>query len=85
MLELLYLPPALGIAGLIVAFIIYGIIKKSYAPKDKIKDISDEKKTEFSILNSFSFEMENKFSFFHYFSLCPIFWPNFGQIWPNFC
>ena len=42
MLELLYLPPALGVAGLVVAFIIYGIIKKSYAPKDKIKKISDK-------------------------------------------
>ena len=48
MLDQLYLPPALGLAGLIVAFIIYGIIKKSYAPQDKIKEIyvhkiSDEK------------------------------------------
>jgi K(+)-stimulated pyrophosphate-energized sodium pump len=41
MLEQLYIPPALGIAGLIVAFIIYGIIKKSYEPRDKIKEISD--------------------------------------------
>ncbi len=41
MLDQLIIPPVLGIVGLVVAFIIYGIIKKSHEPKDKIKEISD--------------------------------------------
>jgi len=41
MLELLYLPPVLGVVGLIVAFVIYGVVKKYPAGDEKITKIGD--------------------------------------------
>ncbi|RDX38218.1 sodium-translocating pyrophosphatase [Kangiella sp. HD9-110m-PIT-SAG07] len=41
MLEMLYLPPALGVLGLIIAFIIYGVVKKYPEGDSSIKKISD--------------------------------------------
>ncbi|PCJ46610.1 MAG: sodium-translocating pyrophosphatase [Gammaproteobacteria bacterium] len=41
MLDMLYLPPALGGAGLIIAFIIYGIVLKYPAGEEKVTKIGD--------------------------------------------
>ncbi len=41
MLEMLYLPPVLGVAGLVVAFIIYGIVVKYPAGEEKVTKIGD--------------------------------------------
>ncbi|GAA0201002.1 sodium-translocating pyrophosphatase [Kangiella japonica] len=41
MQEMLYLPPALGVLGLIIAFIIYGVVKKYPEGDSAIKKISD--------------------------------------------
>ncbi|WP_046561769.1 sodium-translocating pyrophosphatase [Kangiella geojedonensis] len=41
MQEMLYLPPALGVLGLIIAFIIYGVVKKYPEGDSSIKKISD--------------------------------------------
>lgn len=39
--DMLYLPPALGVLGLIIAFIIYGVVKKYPEGDSAIKKISD--------------------------------------------
>ncbi|GAA4350658.1 sodium-translocating pyrophosphatase [Kangiella taiwanensis] len=41
MQEMLYLPPALGVLGLIIAFVIYGVVKKYPEGDSAIKKISD--------------------------------------------
>lgn len=41
MQDMLYLPPALGVLGLIIAFIIYGVVKKYPEGDSAIKKISD--------------------------------------------
>lgn len=41
MQEMLYLPPALGLLGLIIAFVIYGVVKKYPEGDSAIKKISD--------------------------------------------
>ena len=41
MQDMLYLPPALGVLGLIIAFVIYGIVKKYPEGDSSIKKISD--------------------------------------------
>ncbi len=41
MLEQLYLPPVLGVVGLIIAFIIYGVVKKYPAGGENITKIGD--------------------------------------------
>ena len=41
MLELSYLPPVLGVVGLVVAFVIYGIVKSYPAGEEKITKIAD--------------------------------------------
>lgn len=41
MSDLLYLPPVLGVAGIILAFIIFALVKKNPAGEGKIKQIAD--------------------------------------------
>ncbi|WP_455198044.1 sodium-translocating pyrophosphatase [Kaarinaea lacus] len=40
-METTYIPPALGVAGLIIAFIIYGMVKKRPAAEGKVAEIGD--------------------------------------------
>lgn len=41
MQEMLYLPPALGVLGLIIAFVVYGVVKKYPEGDSTVKKISD--------------------------------------------
>ena len=41
MLELLYLPPVLGVVGLVIAFVIYGVVNKYPAGGENITKIGD--------------------------------------------